>query len=168
MSDTAFAGNNTAYTNDDLHNTNANADEVINFENTKTDLNNCLHEALTEKLKPCRYYQPGQKLPVAQKEIKLFMLHVNIPSKHCIVGPMLARCSCQHLSTSDQRSSQCWGDAVLHQSPAFIQHWHSAAGRHRNLRRANNGGITFPTSARSWKTAAIANIGYIDFRHNNV
>ena len=80
MSDTAFAGNNTAYTNDDLHNTNANADEVINFENTKTDLNNCLHEALTEKLKPCRYYQPGQKLPVAQKEIKLFMLLVNIRS----------------------------------------------------------------------------------------
>ena len=65
MSDTALVGNNTAYTNDDLHNTNANADEVINFENTKIDLNNCLHEVLTEKLKPCRYYQPGQKLPVA-------------------------------------------------------------------------------------------------------
>ena len=80
MSDTEFVGNNTAYTNDDLHNTNANPDELLNFENTKTDLNNCLHEALTEKLKPCRYYQPGQKLPVAQKEIKLFMLHVNIRS----------------------------------------------------------------------------------------
>ena len=80
MSDTEFVGNNTAYTNDDLHNANANADELINFENTKADLNNCLHEALTEKLKPCRYYQPGQKLPVAQKEIKLFMLHVNIRS----------------------------------------------------------------------------------------
>ena len=77
-----------------------------------------------------------------------------IPSKHCIVGPMLARCSCQHLSNSDQRCSQCWGDAVLHQSPAFSQHWHSAAGRHRNLRRANNGGIMFSTSARSWQTAA--------------
>ena len=76
------------------------------------------------------------------------------PSKHCIVGPMLARCSCQHLLTSAQRCSQCWGDAVLHQSPAFSQHWHSAAGRHRNLRQPNNGGIMFPTSARSWQTAA--------------
>ena len=80
MSNTEFVGNNTAYTNDELHDANANADEPINFENTKTDLNNCLHKALTEKLKPCRYYQPGQKLPVAQKEIKLFMLHVNIRS----------------------------------------------------------------------------------------
>ena len=77
-----------------------------------------------------------------------------LPSKHCIVWPMLARCSCQHLSNSAQRCSQCWGDAVLHQSPAFSQHWHSAAGRHRNLRRADNGGIMFPTSARSWQTAA--------------
>ena len=48
-----------AYTNDDLHNTNADADELINFENTKTDPNNCLYEALTKKLKPYRYYQPG-------------------------------------------------------------------------------------------------------------
>ena len=80
MSDNEFVTNNMAYTNDDLHNTNANADELINFKNTKTDLNNSLHEALTTKLKPCRYYQPGQKLPVAQKEIKLFMLHVNIRS----------------------------------------------------------------------------------------
>ena len=69
MSDTEFVANNTAYTNDDVHNTNANADKLINFENTKTDLNNGLLEALTENLKPCRYYQPGQKLPVAQKEI---------------------------------------------------------------------------------------------------
>ena len=52
MSATEFVGNNMAYTNDDLHNTNANADELINFENTKTDLNNCLHEALTKKLNP--------------------------------------------------------------------------------------------------------------------
>ena len=80
MSDTEFVANNMAYTNDDLHNTNANADELINFENTKTDLNNSLHEPLTTKLKPYRYYQPGQKLPVAQKEIKLFMLHVNFRS----------------------------------------------------------------------------------------
>ena len=78
MSDAEFVGNNTAYTNDDLHN--ANADELINFENTKTDLNNCLREALSEKLKPCRYYQPGQKLPVVLKEIKLFVLHANIRS----------------------------------------------------------------------------------------
>ena len=78
MSDTEFVGNNLAYTNDDLRNTNANADKLINFENARTDLNNCLHKALIEKLKPCRYYQPGQKLPVALKEIKLFMLHVNI------------------------------------------------------------------------------------------
>ena len=80
MSDTEFVGNNTAYTNDDQHNTNVNAEELLNFENSKTDLNNRLHEALTEKLEPCRYYQPGQKLPVAQKEINLFMLHVNIRS----------------------------------------------------------------------------------------
>ena len=68
---------------------------------------------------------------------------LKIPSKHCIVGPMLARCSFQHFLTSARRCSQCWGDAVLHQSPAFSQHWHSAAGRHRNLRRSNNGGIMF-------------------------
>ena len=80
MSDTEFVANNMAYTNDDLHHTNANADKLINFENTKTDLNNCFYEALTKKLKPCRYYQPAQKLPVAQKEIKLFMLHVHIRS----------------------------------------------------------------------------------------
>ena len=80
MSDTEFVANKMAYTNDDLYNTNANADELINFENTKTDLDNCLYEALTKKLKPCRYYQPGQKFPVAQKETKLFMLLVNIRS----------------------------------------------------------------------------------------
>ena len=68
MSDTEFVANNMAYTNDDLHNTKANADKLINFKNTKTDLNNCLYEALTKKLKPCRYYQPGQKLPVAQNK----------------------------------------------------------------------------------------------------
>ena len=79
---------------------------------------------------------------------------IALTSKHCIVGLMLARCSCQHLSNSAQRCSQCWGDAVLHQSPAFSQHWYSVAGRHRNLRRANNGVMMFPTSARSWKTAA--------------
>ena len=89
------------------------------------------------------------------KYLKNWNKHCSIlPSKHCIVGPMLARCSCQHLLTSAQCGSQCWGDAVLHQSPAFSQHWHSAAGRHRNLRRPNNGGIMFPTSARSWQTAA--------------
>ena len=80
MSDAEFVANNMAYKNADLHNANANADELINFENTKTGLNNCLHEALTIKLKPCRYYQPGQNLPVVQKEIKLFMLHFNIRS----------------------------------------------------------------------------------------
>ena len=52
MSDTEFVANKTAYTNDDLHNKSANADELNNLENTKTDLNNCLHEALIEKLKP--------------------------------------------------------------------------------------------------------------------
>ena len=80
MSDTEFVANNMVYTNDDLRNTNANVDEPINFENTKTDPNNCLYEALTKKLKSCRYYQSSQKMPVAQKEIKLFMFHVNIRS----------------------------------------------------------------------------------------
>ena len=65
MSDTEFVPNNIAYTNDDLHNANANADKLINSENTKIKLSNCFYEALTEKVKPCRYYQPGQKLPVA-------------------------------------------------------------------------------------------------------
>ena len=65
--------------------------------------------------------------------------------------PVLARCSCPHLSTSAQHCSQCWGDAVLHQSPAFSQHWHSASGQHRNLCRADIGGIMFPTSARVGK-----------------
>ena len=78
----------------------------------------------------------------------------NEPSKHCIIGPMLARCRCQHLSTSAQRCSQYWRDAVLHQSPAFSQHWHPAAAQHRNQRRADKGEIMFPTSARSWQTAA--------------
>ena len=39
-----------------------------------------MYKGLTKKLKPCKYYQRGQTLPVAQKEIKLFMLHVNIRS----------------------------------------------------------------------------------------
>ena len=30
----------------------------------------------------------------------IFAVHVHLPSKHCIVGPMLARCSSQHLLTS--------------------------------------------------------------------
>ena len=80
MSDAEFVVNNMAYTNDDLYKMNANADELNDFENTKTDQKTCLYEVLTKKLKPCQYHQPGQKLPVAQKEIKLFMLHVNIRS----------------------------------------------------------------------------------------
>ena len=80
MGDTEFVVNNMAYTNDELYNTNTNADELNDFENTKTDLNNCLYEALTKKLQPCQYYQPGQKMPAAQKEIKLFVLYVNIRS----------------------------------------------------------------------------------------
>ena len=68
MSDIEFVVNNMAYTADELHNTNANADKLIDFKNTKTDLSNCLYEALTKKLE---YYQPGQKLPVAQKGNKI-------------------------------------------------------------------------------------------------
>ena len=51
ISDTDFVVNNMAYTNDNLLNTNANSDELNNFENTKTDLNDCLYEALTKKFK---------------------------------------------------------------------------------------------------------------------
>ena len=80
MSDTEFVANKMVYTNDDVHNTNANANKLINFKNTTIDLNNCLYGVLTKKLKPCKYYQAGQRLSVAQKEMKLFMLHVNIRS----------------------------------------------------------------------------------------
>ena len=38
MNDTKFVVNNMVYTNDNLHNTNANADELNDFENTKTDI----------------------------------------------------------------------------------------------------------------------------------
>ena len=50
---------------------------------------------------------------------------------------MLARCNCQHLSTSSQRCSQCWSDAVLHQSPANIG----------ILQRPNIGACIGPTMA---------------------
>ena len=66
MSDTEFADNNMANRNDDLHSTKPHAEEFTNFANTEIDQNNCLYKALTKKLKPCKHFEPGQKLPVAQ------------------------------------------------------------------------------------------------------
>ena len=55
-----------------------NAEEFTDFKNTRIDLNNRLCQALTKDLKPCKYYRPGQNLPIAQNKKKRFMLHVNI------------------------------------------------------------------------------------------
>ena len=67
MSDTKIAVNNMANAYDDLHSTKPNAEDFTDFENAK--INNCFHKAMTEKLQPCKYYEPaGQKLPVSQNQ----------------------------------------------------------------------------------------------------
>ena len=50
MIDIAFFVNNMAYTNDDLQNTNAKVDGLNDFDNTKTEPDNYLYEALNKKI----------------------------------------------------------------------------------------------------------------------
>ena len=76
------------------------------------------------------------------------------PSKHCIVGPMLARCSCQHLSTSAPPLQPMLGRCGFAPKSSVQPTLAFCSGPTSEPASANNGGIMFPTSARSWQTAA--------------
>ena len=76
------------------------------------------------------------------------------PSKHCIVGPMLARCSCQHLLTSAPPRQPMLGRCGFAPKSSVQPTLAFCSGPTSQPASANNGGIMFPTSARSWQTAA--------------
>ena len=77
-----------------------------------------------------------------------------IPSKHCIVGPMLARCSCQHLLTSAPTRQPMLGRCGFAPKSSVQPTLAFCSGPTSEPASANNGGIMFPTSARSWQSEA--------------